>query len=102
MRDSLLSTSGSLAERVRIVSVETLSNNGYLLKNTTFDFLRSDGCWQRQCRETYDRGNGATILLYNRHRRTVVIVKQFRYPIFVNGNEGLLIETPAGLLDKSR
>jgi nudix-type nucleoside diphosphatase (YffH/AdpP family) len=89
----------SVSERVRIHSVEVLSDDWYLLKKTTFDFLRNDGSWQRQSRETYDRGNGATILLYNLARRTVILVRQFRYPAFVNGLNDLLIEAPAGLLD---
>jgi nudix-type nucleoside diphosphatase (YffH/AdpP family) len=91
----------SVARRVRVHSVETLSDNWYVLKKTTFDFLRSDGTWQRQSRETYDRGNGAVMLLYNRARRTVVLTQQFRYPAFVNGHDDLLIEAPAGLLDKA-
>ncbi len=88
-----------ITERVRIHTVEILSDDWYVLKKTTFDFLRNDGTWQRQSRETYDRGNGATILLYNLANRTVVLTRQFRYPAFVNGNRDLLIETPAGLLD---
>ena len=89
-----------LRERVRVHSVEVLSDDWYVLKKTTFDFERSDGTWQRQSRETYDRGNGATILLYNRRKRTVILTRQFRYPAFVNGHRNLLIETPAGLLDE--
>jgi nudix-type nucleoside diphosphatase (YffH/AdpP family) len=88
-----------IAERVRIRKVQTLSDDWYVLKKTTFDFLRSDGTWQRQIRETYDRGNGATLLLYNIERRTVILTRQFRFPAFVNGHPGLLIETAAGLLD---
>ena len=88
-------------ERVRIKTVETLSDDSYVLKKTTFDLLRSDGTWQRQSRETYDRGNGATILLYNLERRTVVLTRQFRFPAFVNGHSGMLIEAAAGLLDKA-
>src|SRR5580658_6420243 len=91
----------SMKERVRIQNVETLSDDWYVLKKTTFDLLRSDGTWQRQSRETYDRGNGATILLYNLVQRTVVLTRQFRFPAFVNGQPGLLIETAAGLLDKA-
>src|SRR5580698_800901 len=91
----------SMQERVRIKRVETLSDDWYLLKKTTFDFLRNDGSWQQQSRETYDRGNGATILLYDLERRTVVLTRQFRFPVFVNGHPGLLIETPAGLLDRA-
>src|ERR1700704_1747002 len=79
----------STSDRVRIKSVETLSDDWYLLKKTTFDFLRSDGTWQLQTRETYDRGNGATLLLYNLERRTVVLTRQFRFPAFVNGHSGM-------------
>jgi nudix-type nucleoside diphosphatase (YffH/AdpP family) len=90
----------SVAERIRVHAVETLSDDWYVLKKTTFDFLRSDGVWQRLSRETYDRGNGAAMLLFNRARRTVVLTRQFRYPAFVNGHDDLLVEVPAGLLDK--
>jgi nudix-type nucleoside diphosphatase (YffH/AdpP family) len=90
------------SERVRIKQVKTLSDDWYILKKTTFDFLRSDGTWQTQNRETYDRGNGATILLYNRNKKTVVLIRQFRFPAYVNGlNDGMLIESCGGLLDKS-
>ena len=51
--------------RVKIIDVEVLSDNWYVLKKTTFDYLRSDGTWQRQSRESYDRGNGAVLLLFN-------------------------------------
>lgn len=86
--------------RFRIQQVETLSADWGMLKKTTFDYLRRDGSWQRQTRETYDRGNGATILLYDRDRRTVLLIRQFRLPTLGNGlDDGLLVETPAGLLD---
>src|ERR1700761_6197546 len=88
-----------IAGRVRIVDVEVLSNDWYVLKKTTFDYQRADGSWQRQSRETYDRGNGATLLLYDLRARTVVLTRQFRMPAFVNGHHGMLIETPAGLLE---
>jgi len=79
-----------------------LSDDWYVLKKTTFDFLRSDGTWQTQNRETYDRGNGAAILLYNREHKTVVLIRQFRFPAYVNGlADGMLIEVCAGLLDKA-
>lgn len=91
----------SIANRIRVEDVTVLSDDWYVLKKTTFSFLRSDGCWQRQSRETYDRGNGATILLYDPLRRTVILTRQFRYPAFVNGHDDLLIEAPAGLLDNA-
>jgi nudix-type nucleoside diphosphatase (YffH/AdpP family) len=86
---------------IRIKDVQLLSDSWYVLKKTTFERLRSDGSWQEVSRETYDRGNGATILLYNLERRTVILTRQFRYPAYVNGHSGMLIETAAGLLDQA-
>lgn len=88
-------------ERVRIRNVEVLSNDWYLLQKTTFDYRRADGVWQTLNRETYDRGNGATILLYNTHKRTVILIRQFRFPTYRDGHDGFLVETPAGLLDNA-
>lgn len=88
-------------DRVRIVETRVLSDDWYLLKKTTFDFLRRDGVWQRQSRETYDRGDGAVILLFNRQAQTVILTRQFRFPVFVNGHDGMLIEAAAGLLDNA-
>ncbi|MEU0335912.1 NUDIX domain-containing protein [Streptomyces sp. NPDC006193] len=86
--------------RVRIRDVEVLSCDWYVLRKTTFDYRHSDGHWSREQRETYDRGDGATILLYNQARGTVLLTRQFRLPAYVNGHpDGMLIETPAGLLD---
>ncbi|MEO7252952.1 MAG: NUDIX domain-containing protein [Casimicrobium sp.] len=88
-------------ERIRIINEETLAKDWHTLKKMTFDYRRNNGQWQRQSRETYDRGNGATILLYNLARRTVVLIRQFRLPTFVNDYHGFLIETPAGLLENA-
>lgn len=63
--------------------------------------LRRDGRWQEQSREAYDRGNGAVILLYNRVKQTVVLIRQFRFPVWINGHDGFLIEAAAGLLDNA-
>ena len=88
-------------ERVRIQNVTTLSHDWYLLQKTTFDYLRRDGQWQTQTRETYDRGDGATILLYNKQQRSVILIRQFRFPTYRDGHDGFLIEAAAGLLEQS-
>jgi GDP-mannose pyrophosphatase NudK len=88
-------------DKVKILSTEILSDNWYTLRKVTFDYLQKDGTSKTQSREAYDRGNGATILLYNKENKTVILTKQFRMPTFINGNEsGFLIEACAGLLDK--
>jgi nudix-type nucleoside diphosphatase (YffH/AdpP family) len=72
-----------------------------VLRRTTVDRRRSDGRWVTEQRETYDRGNGATLLLYDVERRTVLLTRQFRYPVYVNGHpDGILLEAAAGLVDE--
>ncbi len=86
---------------IKITKSEVLSDNWYVLNKISFEVTHSDGTVSVQAREAYDRGNGATILLYNRKRRSVILTRQFRMPTFINGNEsGYMIECCAGLLDK--
>lgn len=85
---------------VGIIRVEVTSEGWHVLRRTTFTFRRRDGQQVVQQRETYDRGNGATILMYDHERRTVLLTRQFRFPAYVNEHiDGMLIETAAGLLD---
>jgi ADP-ribose pyrophosphatase len=91
----------AMHDAVRIDHEQLLSDDWYVLKKYRFSLKRRDGSWQEQTRQVYDRGNGATILLYNRARRTVVLTRQFRLPAFLNGHSGFLIETAAGLLDNA-
>lgn len=87
--------------KITIHKKEVLSDNWYTLRKITFDYERQDGTIQRQEREAYDRGNGSTILLYNKEKGTVVLTRQFRMPTFLNGNPtGMLIEPCAGLLER--
>jgi nudix-type nucleoside diphosphatase (YffH/AdpP family) len=89
----------TVSDRIRIKEVRLLSENYYTLKTTTFEWRRGNGEWQTQHRESYDRGNGAALLPYNLAQGTVILVRQFRYPAYVNGYDDLLIEAAAGLLD---
>lgn len=89
----------SIAHRVRVKSVELRSDHFNRVQNTTLDWQRADGRWQELHRETADHGDGAAILLYDPRRRTVVLLRQFRYACFLNGHDDLLVEVPAGLLD---
>jgi nudix-type nucleoside diphosphatase (YffH/AdpP family) len=91
----------SISDRIRIRDERVLSDNHYLLKSVTFEWRHASGEWQTLQREVYDRGNAATVLPYSLARRTVVLVRQFRLPAYVNGNYDLLIEAAAGLLDNA-
>lgn len=88
-------------DKVKVLKKEILSDNWYTLRKVTFTRQLDDGSWQQQTREAYDRGNGATILLYNKVQKSVILTRQFRLPTFINGNPtGMLVEACAGLLDK--
>jgi GDP-mannose pyrophosphatase NudK len=86
--------------KIDVIKDKILSENYFLLRNMTYDLTRENGEVVRHKREVYDRGNGATVMLYNRDKKSVVLIRQFRVATWVNGNpDGLLIETCAGLLD---
>jgi nudix-type nucleoside diphosphatase (YffH/AdpP family) len=89
----------SIADRIRVQEVRLLSDHYGKLRSTTLQWRRDDGSWQTQQRETYDRGAAAALLPYNLAARTVILVRQFRYPAYLAGHDDLLIEAAAGLLD---
>jgi len=85
---------------IEMLDTEVLSDNWYVLRKFTYRIRRADGTWATHKREAYDRGNGATILLYDTARRAVLLTRQFRLPTYVNGNPtGMMIEACAGLLE---
>jgi nudix-type nucleoside diphosphatase (YffH/AdpP family) len=85
---------------VVVENVEVVSDGWHVLRRNTIRYRRRDGEWTTQQRETYDRGNGATIMLYDLATRTVVLTRQFRFPVYVNDHpDGVFIEAAAGLLD---
>lgn len=86
---------------IKIKSTELLSDNHYILNKVTIDYTKNDGTTETQIREVYDRGNGATILLYNKDKKTIILIRQFRLPTYLNGNKtGMIIEACAGLLEE--
>jgi nudix-type nucleoside diphosphatase (YffH/AdpP family) len=91
-----------MIQNIKILNTEILSDNWYILKKITYSYSKKDGTRKTQVREAYDRGNGATILLYNKEQKTIILTRQFRLPTFINGNSsGMLIESCAGLLDEN-
>jgi len=87
--------------RIKNIDAKLLSNDKYNLKKVTFDYKLNNGNWVTKSREVYNRGDGASIMLYNSAKKTIILVKQFRLPTYFNGNStGFLIEVCAGMLDK--
>jgi nudix-type nucleoside diphosphatase (YffH/AdpP family) len=86
--------------KVKILSSETLSKRFVHLQKLTVEHETLSGGRQTVVREIHDHGNAATILLYDPRRRSVILVRQLRVPPVLNGDDGFMIEMPAGLLDK--
>src|SRR5256885_13857563 len=80
----------TVSDRIRVKNVRLLSDDHHILKSTTFEWRRANGEWQTQHRETYDPGNAAALLPYDLERRSILLVRQFRYAAYVNGYDGLL------------
>jgi GDP-mannose pyrophosphatase NudK len=84
---------------VRIEKVDTLSDDKGKLTRVTFQQRRRDGEWQQRKREIYDNGNSATILPYDPERKTVLLARQFRLPIYLQDRLEATIEACAGKLE---
>jgi nudix-type nucleoside diphosphatase (YffH/AdpP family) len=91
--------SNSLSDRVRNPQLTVLSDHHYVLRRADYDFRRRDGRWQKQIRESYDIGDGAAVLPVDPARGTVILIRQFRWPLFERGERTLPVEAIAGKLD---
>jgi nudix-type nucleoside diphosphatase (YffH/AdpP family) len=91
----------SISDRIRVKNVQLLSDNYGVVKNTTFEWRQTNGEWRTQHRESYQRSNSASVLLYSLSQRSIVLVRQLRYPAYVDGYDDLMIEAAAGLLDNA-
>ena len=90
-----------MTEKIKNITYNLLSRNWATLNRIDYDYQFKDGSWKRLSRESYDRGNGTSILLYNKKKGTIILTKQFRMPAYANDkNDGLSIEVCAGALDK--
>jgi GDP-mannose pyrophosphatase NudK len=88
-----------MTKRVTIDKIETLSQGWAKLDRYTIRYVRQDGTTDRLVREVHDHGNGASVLPYDAKRGTVLLVKQFRLPAYLQDGDGFIIEACAGLLD---
>jgi len=91
--------SDDVTDRVRSRDLTVLSDNHYILRKADFDYRRGDGIWQQQIRESYDMGDGAAVLPYDKARDRLLLIRQFRWPVFETGYRKLFIEAVAGKLD---
>src|SRR6478735_3224262 len=86
--------------KAKIKNKEIISDKKYTYMKVDFDLELEKDKWDSQSREVLDRGNGATILLYNKSKQTVILTSQFRLPTYLNGNStGMMVEACAGVIE---
>lgn len=91
-----------MSNHIKNITHKVLSKAWATLLQINYDFKFKDGTWKNVSRESYDRGDGCAILLYNSEKETVILTKQFRMPIYhANTDEGMSIEACAGAIDKN-
>ncbi len=91
-----------MSNRLRNITHTILSKAWATLYEIEYDYQFKDGIWKHISRESYDRGNGTAILLYNKEKGTVILTRQFRMPAYQNDkNDGMSIEACAGAIDKN-
>lgn len=88
-----------MPDYLRPIKTTTLADRWGLVQRHEYELRRRNGEWQHQIRETYDRGDGAAVLLCDRADGSVILIRQFRYPAFYRGENPYLIEVCAGKLD---
>ena len=91
--------SGDDRPDVRIRNTRILSQHWSRLSLVDFDLKRRDGGWQSISWEVNDHGDGIAVLPFDPARRTVLLVRQFRLPAYLNGHKERLWEACAGLID---
>ncbi len=86
--------------RYHIQKNDTLHDGWGTLRAITYETEDERGRKTGHTSEVYDAGDAAGILLYNKERRTVLLVRQLRIASALNGHtDGFLLEVPAGKIE---
>ncbi|WP_456478972.1 hypothetical protein [Nautilia sp.] len=83
---------------IKIESVKTIGKGRFLeLKEVFFDYFGKKRRWE-VC-SSYD---SVSVLIYDTDLDSLVLVKQFRLPVYLKNAEGYTLELCAGLCDKDK
>lgn len=85
--------------RVRIISQEVIAKLWSTLTKYVVEYTDRQGRRSKLIREVNDHGHAAAVLAHDPARKTVLLVKQFRFGAAVAGYVDDMVEVCAGLLD---
>lgn len=87
------------SDAARIDERELLHKGFVSLERMTVTHPARDGASMTVVREIHDHGSGIAVLPVDEDRRTVLLVRQFRVPVFLDDGDGHLVEACAGLIE---
>ena len=86
--------------RVEVEGVESLYRGFFRLEQATVRHERFDGRMSQPQRIlNFDRGDAVGVLLHDPRRDAVCLTRQFRYPAWVGGGPGWVLDVAAGILE---
>lgn len=84
------------------MSSNVVSNFWGKLEHVNFNFLLKKGNSVNLTHEVYGKSDGIAVLLYNSTSKNIVLVKQFRMPVYkAKVNQGYSIEVVGGTIDNN-
>jgi nudix-type nucleoside diphosphatase (YffH/AdpP family) len=95
-KDSFMTT-----DRARILKKTVLFEGWSRIVEYVFSYRDSKGRESERSWEVCERPEAATVLVYDRDLGKLVLVRQFRVPVYaMGGRDGFLLEAAAGLIDE--
>ena len=88
-----------MAKAARIVRETVTARGRFELTRAEVEVVEQDGTTRRLLHEVYRHGNAAAVLLFDRARSTVTLVRQFRTGAYLSDGALSTIEVCAGMLD---
>jgi ADP-ribose pyrophosphatase len=87
-------------DKVQILSGPEKKYVGFFtITETRLKFLKTDGTMSEVVmRDNMDRPDASAVILYDRGDDALILVRQFRYSVFVGGDGGWMTEVVAGTL----
>ena len=87
--------------KVIVKNVKRVFDDFFQVDRAAIQYEKFDGTMtQELVRLNLNRGNSAAVLILNPQKNSLILIKQFRYPAYVeNKTKGWLLEVVAGTID---
>jgi nudix-type nucleoside diphosphatase (YffH/AdpP family) len=91
-----------IKEKISNVTSKIISSFWGTLEHVNFDFKFKNGQSTNLTYEVYGKNDGVAVLPYNIPTKKVILIRQFRMPVYVAGvAKGFLVEVVGGAIDEN-